>query len=285
MKSNWSNLLFSENEAPSIAIIVAHPDDEVIGCGAQLRRWPHAHVVHVTDGAPRHSEDVWEAGFVTAEEYASARQRELIAALSLAGIRVNQLHALGIPDQETCLNLISATEAIVAKLLELQPTVVITQPYEGGHPDHDSTAFAVHTARDILLKEQGIAPIIVEATSYFNRAGIMATSEFLPRARSDIRTFTLTEAERAFKRQLFACFKTQQKVLQYFPIATERFRLAPRYDFTAPPHPGKLYYELFHWGTTGERWRKLAAAAQRHLNGEDESAFHGSESRRLAAHR
>ncbi|HLP78919.1 MAG TPA: PIG-L family deacetylase [Candidatus Paceibacterota bacterium] len=170
--------------------------------------------------------------------------RRVGAALALAGIGTSQLHPLGFADQETVLNLVALTESLVNKPLELQPAIVITQPYEGGHPDHDSTAFAVHTACEILLKEQGVAPIIVEATSYFNRAGIMATSEFLPRARSDIKTFALAEAERAFKRRLFACFRTQQNVLQYFPLAIERFRAS--FDFTAPPHPGKLYYKLFN---------------------------------------
>lgn len=269
MKTDWSNLLFGSNPA-SMAIIVAHPDDEVIGCGAQLRRWPHAHVVHVTDGAPRNSSDTWRAGFVTAEEYASARQRESITALALAGISFNQLHPLGVPDQETVLNLIALTLLVAEKLIELQPAVVITHPYEGGHPDHDSTAFAVHAAREILLKEQGSAPIIVEAASYFNRAGIMATGEFLPRARSDVRTLVLNEEERRFKERLFACFSTQAEVLQYFPVTRESFRLAPRYNFSQPPHPGRLYYELFEWGTNGETWRRLASAAARRITGNPE---------------
>jgi N-acetylglucosamine malate deacetylase 2 len=261
MKSDWARQLFVDGEQAPLAIAVAHPDDESISVGGQLRRWPHAHVIHTTDGAPSHSADAWQSGYLTAEEYASARERESMTAMAQAGIGLQRLHHLGFADQETALNLVSLTEVLVDKFFELQPKLIITHPYEGGHPDHDSTAFAVHTARDILLREHGSAPMIVEATSYFNRAGIMATSEFLPRARSDIETRVLTEAEKEFKRRLFACFKTQQHVLQYFPIAIERFRLAPEYDFTEPPHKGRLYYELFEWGTTGERWRKLAKAA------------------------
>jgi LmbE family N-acetylglucosaminyl deacetylase len=269
MRSAWVQQLFGEGGTPPLAIVVAHPDDEAIGAGAQLRRWPHAQVIHTTDGAPRHSAAAWQSGYLTAEEYASARERESITALTQAGIGLRQLHHLGFTDQETALNLVSLTEALADKFLELQPKFVITHPYEGGHPDHDSTTFALHAACDILLHEQGFAPAIVEMTSYFNRAGIMATSEFLPRARSVIETRVLTEEEKEFKQRLFACFKTQQHALQYFPISIERFRLAPHYDFTKPPHEGRLYYELFKRGTTGERWRKLAQAALKRLNGTD----------------
>ncbi len=39
--------------AERVMIVVAHPDDETIGLGAQLRRFEDALLVHVTDGAPR----------------------------------------------------------------------------------------------------------------------------------------------------------------------------------------------------------------------------------------
>jgi hypothetical protein len=57
------------------------------------------------------------------------------------------------------------------------------------------------------------------------------------------------------------CFSTQRQVLTSFPIGTERFRLAPHYDFTAPPHDGRLFYENFPWGMTGERFRRLVGDA------------------------
>ncbi|HYG21565.1 MAG TPA: PIG-L family deacetylase [Verrucomicrobiae bacterium] len=269
MTSHWSQLLFSNATAPRMAVVAAYPAAEVIGAGVQLRRWSHAQVVHVTDGAPRNSVDVWRAGFVTSEEYASFRQREAITALALTGIQVRQLHPLGFAAQETTLNLVSLTETMVDKLLELQPQVVLTHAYEGGHPDNDATAFAVHTACAILQQELGVQPLIVEFAGYFNRAGIMATGEFLPRARQEVVTRVLTPAERQFKQQLFACCQTQRDRLQYFPIGHERFRLAPVYDFAQAPHPGKLHYELFEWGTTGERWRKLAGAALRRFTEDD----------------
>jgi hypothetical protein len=42
-------------------------------------------------------------------------------------------------------------------------------------------------------------------------------------------------------------------------------RIPPEYDFTVPPHPGKLHYEKFDWGVDGDRWRALASVALERL--------------------
>src|SRR5205085_8052842 len=139
--------------------------------------------------------------------------------------------------------------------------VVITHPYEGGHPDHDSTALAVHAACGLLLRENLPAPRVMEMTSYHNRNGAMAYAEFLGPNNGEVRTLALSTEERAFKQRLFECYATQRETLRWFPIELERFRPAPCYDFTQPPHPGQLYYEQFHWGIRGKNWRALAREA------------------------
>src|SRR5437764_14240340 len=69
-----------------VAIVVAHPDDETIGIGAQLRRLPNSTIVAVTDGAPRDESDAHAYGFSGWQDYAAARENELAAALAEAGI-------------------------------------------------------------------------------------------------------------------------------------------------------------------------------------------------------
>ena len=64
---------------------------------------------------------------------------------------------------------------------------------------------------------------------------------------------------------MISCFASQLHMLRNFPVDVERFRPAPAYDFTSAPHPGRLYYENFDWGVTGERWRRLAEEALRTL--------------------
>lgn len=248
-----------------LLVVAAHPDDEVIGAGAQLHRWPGAHFLTVTDGAPRDLRDAAAAGFTRCEDYARARLGELTAALSLAGVPAHRCRRLHYPDQGTARLLEELTLHIVREFAATQPVLVITHPYEGGHPDHDSTAFAVHHACHLLKSFHRDAPLIVEMTSYHNRADSIATGEFLPGIVADELAIELNESEIALKKAMLKCFGTQQTTLEFFPVGVEKFRLAPEYDFTAAPHRGVLFYELFDWGIRGSEWRELASEAQRVL--------------------
>src|SRR5947199_10702203 len=80
-----------------VAIVVAHPDDETIGIGAQLPRLPNGLVVVVTDGAPRDGADAQAHGFSGWQDYAAARENELEAALAEAGIGGRCITRLGVP--------------------------------------------------------------------------------------------------------------------------------------------------------------------------------------------
>jgi len=61
------------------------------------------------------------------------------------------------------------------------------------------------------------------------------------------------------------CFVTQQNTLAPFETVVEKFRIAPLYDFSQPPHDGILYYDNFPWGVKSSEWRELAAEAAREL--------------------
>ena len=245
-----------------VAIIVAHPDDEVIGAGAQLSKLRRLAIIHTTDGAPRNLLDAHRAGFACSADYAAARRAELARALALCRRETEVTSSSwDVPDQESAFHLVQLTGHVTDLLRSLQPAIVLTHPYEGGHPDHDSTAFAVHTALARLAAEGHPAPELVEMTFYHNAAGSMAVGAFLPNTVGEEVTVALESGEQAFKRELLACFQTQQMTLRSFQVDRERFRRAPAYDFTEPPHAGTLFYELFDWGMRGDRWRDLAGAA------------------------
>ncbi len=246
-----------------VVLVAAHPDDETIGAGGMLSRMQEPVIVHVTDGAPANPDWAQNAGYSSAEEYAKARRQELLNALELAGIGEERLRSLHLADQGVWLELAELAEKLRRILEELRPRSVLTHAYEGGHPDHDSTAFAVHAACLMLAKP----PKAYEFTSYHSADGDSAaieTGRFLPGGDAG-EAITLTNQERERKRRMIECFGSQIEMLRQFPVDVERFRAAPVYDFTQPPHTGRLFYENFAWGTTGEQWRLAAALALRSL--------------------
>jgi hypothetical protein len=64
---------------------------------------------------------------------------------------------------------------------------------------------------------------------------------------------------------MLAAYVTQREVLAAFRSETERFRVAPSYDFGAPPQEGRLHYERFSFGVGGAMWRAMARAAIKRL--------------------
>ncbi|HSU84187.1 MAG TPA: PIG-L family deacetylase, partial [Thermoanaerobaculia bacterium] len=60
-------------------------------------------------------------------------------------------------------------------------------------------------------------------------------------------------------RRMIEAFATQAETLRPFlPPRGERFRPAPSYDFTRPPHEGRLQYEIWGFPIDGKRWREAA---------------------------
>jgi len=235
-----------EPEQQRTLIVAAHPDDETIGSGIWIARHKcreRITIVHVTDGATR--------DFPDREDYARKRRQELLAAVALCGIRPQQCRNLGFTDKEAWLHMPELVESISELIRQLRPELIMTHPYEGGHPDHDAAAFAVAQALE------GRAAHWEFASYHAGPRGII-TCEFL---RSEpTRVVRLAPSERDLKRAMFAAFVSQQHVLEMFELDRETFRRAPAYDFTQPPHAGELNYE--QWGfATGQEWRSLATQA------------------------
>jgi LmbE family N-acetylglucosaminyl deacetylase len=280
--------------AERVVIVVAHPDDETIGLGAQLCRLEDALLVHVTDGAPRDGHDAVDYGFANLADYAAARRTELRAALAAGGAEHVRTLCLGNVDQEAMRHLTELAHRVREILQQEKPHAVITHAYEGGHPDHDAAAFAVHAAGRLMASP----PPILEMALYHRRGGQLVSGEFLPFAsrrkpepidplperltngswlspgsRALSAMFALNPDEIRRKQRMIDCFATQRWLLTQLDSGGERLRLAPDYEFGSPPHPDELHYETLGWGITGANWRRCAATAL------DELRLHGSRCR------
>lgn len=236
----------------SLLVVVAHCDDETIGASQTLFRHRHdCGVIHVTDSAPRDLSYARRAGFTTRREYANARRMEMYAALRVIGLSHEQCHTMEIADQDAPRQIPRITK-LIRDFLTRQTTRVLTHAYEGGHPDHDACALAVHRAVEGLKRVE-----LFEMPFYHAAPGTRVAGEFIPHADAgDVIAPPLPKAAIARKRKMFRRFVTQAHVFDRFPIEREPMRRAPHYDFSQPPHPGTLYYETRPLGWTWQRWRE-----------------------------
>lgn len=258
---------------PASLLVFAHPDDETIALGGRLERFGEAHLVHLTDGAPRDQQDSRAHGFSSLGAYRSARRAELDGALAAAGVASLSRECLDVPDQESALALVWLTRLLAERFHRHRPEVVFTHPYEGGHPDHDACAFAVHHAVALLRSQGANVPLILEAPFYHAGPCGMETGTFLPASPpAEEKVYFLSPEEQQRKQALLDCFTSQRNTLSIFPAREERYRIAPEYDFCKPPHPGPAFYDDWPWGMNSQGFCRLAAAAEAVLDEERQVA-------------
>lgn len=241
-----------------VAVVVAHADDETLWAGSALARLRNCRLIHVTDGAPRDMADAARLGFADRHDYSAARAAELDRALSLLGSSPERL-AYNLVDQEAALALPALVDRLARDLADR--LVVVTHPYEGGHPDHDSAALAVRLAVDRLQRRHDKAPALVEFACYhrFNRERRFGA--FWPDPDRPEQVRWLDENDRARVDAAIEVHATQAQVIGNWRPDAERWRAAPNYRFTEPPPPGEALYDGFGWVMTGARWRTLASEA------------------------
>lgn len=241
---------------PFTIIFAAHPDDEIIGIASCLTRFAKILVVYITDGVPRDISFTQYAGFTTQDEYCRARYTETICALEKVNFHKENALWLHYFDQEVHTRIIDLMEEVKKIIIDYEPRIVITHPYEGGHPDHDTVALCVSV---ISKRINRIQPSFshLEFTSYNNYLGIPNFQTFIPYRYYPEITMNLTDEEQLIKNQQLNCHKSQAKMLQNFHTKFEKMRFAPDYNFYNPPHSGTLFYETLGWNITKEQWRKV----------------------------
>lgn len=247
---DWAaKLADGERIAERVAIVVAHPDDETLWTGALLSRLDDAILIHVTDGAPEDMADAHRLGFATREAYAAARAGELDAALVALGY-AGERRGYAIGDKAAVFALPGLTARLTADLAGA--AVVVTHPYEGGHPDHDAAALAVRRAADAT----GIP--VVEFACYAQFDGERVFGRFWPEADASEQFRALTPDDAARIDQGLSAHRSQAAVFGDWRPTHERWRAAPRHHFDQPPLPGALY-DGFGWTLTSDRWREVAS--------------------------
>lgn len=227
-------------------VLIAHPDDEAVGCGALLQRMREAVVVFATDGAP-HDRYFWDK-CGSREAYAELRRQEARAALGLARVlHIEFLQTMEgyVTDQELFRRLRPAWKALSALAGRYRPQALLTLAYEGGHPDHDSCSFLTS------LLARGLSLPAWEMPLYFRKSDGAALCQQFRNMNGTEVSLDPTAEERKTKHAMLAAYASQGEVLKQFSQASEWFRPQAAYDYSRPPHQGVLNYEAWGWPIKG----------------------------------
>jgi N-acetylglucosamine malate deacetylase 2 len=203
-----------------VLLLVAHPDDETIGCSGLLQRATSALVVFAVDGAPRHYG--FEKTFGSLQRYSDIRFLE--ASVALKFLPHCSLHRLAARDgshymdQHLFEHLHEALTSLEQFVSAFSPDTIVSHACEGGHLDHDTCHFlAAHAGR-----KHGV--IVMEFPSYWQTADGQDVFQQFRNTRNDEVLLQLTEQEIQVKRQMLAAYHTQQSLTPSFHLHTERFR-------------------------------------------------------------
>ena len=237
-------------DASGVAIICAHPDDEMIACSTLLKRLKGGlTLVCLTNGAPRKGSHFAKAGFASNDAYEEARSRELAQALAIVGASDVRIVRLGLWDQEVGRNLVATSRRLAALFQTHAITTVLTHAFEGGHPDHDAAAFCVRAAAELLAPRR---LTIFEFPVYHLGPGGAATQTFCDGEDGLVVTLSLEQRKR--KNRALKAYQSQRSVLRGFHLASERFRIAKFYDFVKLPNEGALLYDVVSSSFTADDW-------------------------------
>lgn len=241
-------------------ILVAHADDEVIAFGGLMQRMKRPLVAFATDGAPRDAYFWQEHG--SRESYAEIRRKEARQALAIVGaepVFLSDQLAAGIIDQELFRNLAKAI-GVLEKLVErIGPDSLLTLAYEGGHPDHDACSFI-----SWWVGQKKNIPVWESPLYHRNADGSAAIQMFPNRTGKEVNSQVERDCLEK-KLAMFHTYKSQKLTLDGFRPEVEQFRPMAEYDFTRPPMPWKLNYELWGWTMTGA---EVAEAFASYLSGD-----------------
>jgi LmbE family N-acetylglucosaminyl deacetylase len=230
-------------------VVVAHPDDEAIGCGVLLQRMRDPLVVFATDGAPRQAK--WWQKYGSREAYAELRRQEACQALGEIGASAPEF--LGdddcqcFADQQLFQRLPEAVAALTRLVERFRPQALLTHTYEGGHPDHDTCCFVATQ----VAARSGL-PAWEMPLYRRDPEGNVVQQQFIHEQGGEV-TIEGSIAEQQRKQRMLQAYRSQEEITSAFDTSLERLRPLHHYDFSRPPHAGKLNYEHWAWEMTGQQ--------------------------------
>jgi LmbE family N-acetylglucosaminyl deacetylase len=222
-----------------VLILAPHPDDEIVACG--LSAWrarqegAQVSVLYLTTGVPPR-EALWPWQRADYAGRLARRREEAEAAAAL--LRLEVVGFLDFPARRLRFHLDEAGDAIDRALAAAEASEIWVTAFEGAHQDHD--------AANVLAARHLDSRWVWEFAAY-NYAGGRVNSNWFFDTRQGLIEHHLNRDEARLKRRALAIYASERGNLLHIRLDREMCRPLPRHDYGAPPHPGILFRERFHW--------------------------------------
>lgn len=225
--------------APQILVLVPHPDDEVVGCAAAIRRAGRRGCriagLYLTNGVPaRRQFWPWQRGGHGAQ--VATRWREAEAAALALGLA--EAGRQDVPTRTLRHRMAETAARIDAAIAATGASMLWVPAFEGGHQDHDVANALASRLRGRIA--------VWEFSEYHNAGGRVHAQEFVEPVGNET-VLTLDPDEIALKRRALEIYASERANLGYVGVTQESFRPLADYDYAAAPHPGALFHARFRW--------------------------------------
>ncbi len=222
-----------------ILILAPHPDDEVVACGIAALRARSAgarvFVLYLTTGVPDHAA-LWAWQRPTHD--ARLRRRREEAQLAAAVLGLAPVGFRDAPARRLRADLDRTAAELDRVIASCAADAVWVPAYEGGHQDHDAANALAASFADRVK--------VWEFAAYNFAGGRVRANRFATERGGEV-MIEATAAEEREKRSALACYGSERGNLRHIGVARETFRPLPTHDYAAPPNPGRLFRERFHW--------------------------------------
>jgi LmbE family N-acetylglucosaminyl deacetylase len=222
-----------------ILLLIPHPDDEVVGCAATIKRaktdGSQIFALYLTHGCIARQR-MWRWERKKYDALVARRRAEGEKAAAFLGI--TPLGWSDRPARHIRFAMNDVYEEIALAIASQGCDQIWTPTYEGGNADHD----AVNALASVFASQ-----INVLEFAEYNFSGGHAHSQEFPKIYGTETSVTLSPTEQQKKRMALAIYASERGNLDYVHTQRECFRPLVAYDYSQPPHKGTLWYTRFQW--------------------------------------
>ncbi len=155
---------------------------------------------------------------------------------SLQLLGVKKFFKQDIPTRKLKENIEKTFRKISFLIKKYKIDTIFCPAYEGGHQDHDVSNF-------ICSRLQNTSKVYEYAEYNFSK-GQINCNEFIKPTKNQV-TLKLSVNEKKEKIKLLEIYNSEKGNLNYLNLEKECYRKLYHYDYSKPPHLGKLFYRRF----------------------------------------